>query len=80
MDWQWSKRTPCLFRGFGDGQLVKVTWEKEGVISADLKLDRTRLPEAGDGDAPAGDDEVDGDNGAADGGAAPGLGAPSSDT
>ena len=59
---------------------VKATWENEGVISADLKLDRTRLPEAGDGDAPAGDDEVDGDNGAADGGAAPGLGAPSSDT
>ena len=61
---------------------MKATWENEGVISADLKLDRTRLPEAGDGDAPAaaGDDEDDEDDGAADNDAAPGLGAPSSDT
>ena len=60
---------------------VKATWENEGVISADLKLDRTRLPEAGDGDgdapATAGDDE---DDGAADSDAASSLGAPSSDT
>ena len=61
---------------------MKVTWEKEGVISADLKLDRTRLPEAGDGDAPAtaGDDEDDEADGAADRDAASSLGAPSSDT
>ena len=63
---------------------MKATWENEGVISADLKLDRTRLPEPGDGegDAPvtAGDDEDDEADGAADNDAAPGLGAPSSDT
>ena len=56
---------------------MKATWENEGVISADLKLDRTRLPEAGDGegDAPvtAGDDEDDEDDGAAGSDAAPGL-------
>ena len=56
---------------------VTATWENEGVISADLKLDRTRLPEAGDGegDAPvtAGDDEDDEDDGAAGSDAAPGL-------
>ena len=58
---------------------MKATWENEGVISADLKLDRTRIPEACDGDAPAtaGDDE---DDGAADSDAASSLGAPSSDT
>ena len=63
---------------------MKATWENEGVISADLKLDRTRLPEAGDGegDAPAtaGNDDDDEADGAADNDAAPGLGAPSSDT
>ena len=61
---------------------MKATWENEGVISADLKLDRTRLPEAGDGDAPAtaGDDEDDEADGAADNDAAPSLGTPSSDT
>ena len=63
---------------------MEATWENEGVISADLKLDRTRLPEAGDGDgdapAPAGDDEDDEADGAADRDAASSLGAPSSDT
>ena len=32
--------------------MVRMTWEKEGVISADRKLDRTRPPDPDAGDPP----------------------------
>ena len=50
--------------------MVRMTWEKEGVISEDHKLDRTRPPDPDAGDPP--DDDNAADPPAADAGDLPG--------
>ena len=55
-----------------------ITWEKEGVISADRKLDRTRPPDPNP-EAPAVED-ADSEAGDEKAAAAPGRLPPSSDT